>query len=80
MNINIGKEVLTFADIQIEKINFTAIKVVFSLRDVNIESVSVSQKISFGGKTVNTLLVTSMMIIKLSHYIQASKNYSVCKN
>ena len=75
-----GKEVLTFADIQIEKINFTAIKVVFSLRDVNIESVSVSQKISFGGKTVNTLLVTSMMIIKLSHYIQASKNYSVCKN
>ena len=75
-----GKEVLTFADIQIEKINFTAIKVVFSLRDVNAESVSVSQKISFGGKTVNTLLVTSMMIIKLSHYIQASKNYSVCKN
>ena len=75
-----GKEVLTFADIQIEKINFTAIKVVFSLRDINIESVSVSQKISFGGKTVNTLLVTSMMIIKLSHYIQASKNYSVCKN
>ena len=75
-----GKEVLTFADIQIEKINFTAIKVVFSLRDVNTESVSVSQKISFGGKTVNTLLVTSMMIIKLSHYIQASKNYSVCKN
>ena len=75
-----GKEVLTFADIQIEKINFTAIKVVFSLRDVNIESVSVSQKISFGGKTVNTLMVTSMMIIKLSHYIQASKNYSVCKN
>ena len=75
-----GKEVLTFADIQIEKINFTAIKVVFSLRDVNNESVSVSQKISFGGKTVNTLLVTSMMIIKLSHYIQASKNYSVCKN
>ena len=37
------------------------------LRDIDIEKVLVSNKISFGEKNINTLLVTSLMIIKLSH-------------
>ena len=49
------KEILTFRDIEIEK-KITA-------------KVLVSNKISFGEKTMNTLLVTYIMIIKLSHYM-----------
>ena len=36
---------------------------------VEIEKVLVSNKISFGDETISTLLVTCIMIIKLSHYI-----------
>ena len=39
------------------------------LKDIDIEKVLVSNDISSGKKTVNTLLVTCIMIIKLSHYI-----------
>ena len=41
-----GKEVLTFDDIEIEKINITVIKVLY------IEKVSVSNKISFDEKNL----------------------------
>ena len=43
-----GKEILTFGDIEIEKKN-TAIKVLY-LEDVDIEKVLVSNKISSGEK------------------------------
>ena len=57
-----GQEILTFADIEIEKNNFTTIK-------KNIEKVLVYNKISSGKKTINTLSVTCIIIINLSHYI-----------
>ena len=44
-----GKEILTFGDIEIEKINFTVIRLIL-LGDVEIEKVLVSNKISFGEK------------------------------
>ena len=45
-----GKEILMFRDIEIEKINFTAIRLLFFVKDVDIEKVLVSDKISFGEK------------------------------
>ena len=45
LNIKIGKEILTFRDIEIEKKFFTAIGF---LKYVDIEKVSVSNKIFFG--------------------------------
>ena len=68
-HIKIEKENLTFSDIEIEKINFTGIRLLFFKKDVDIEKVLVSSKISSGKKAINTLLVNCIMIIKLSHYI-----------
>ena len=62
-----GKEISTFGDIEFEK------KLFYHHHfggDVDTEKVLVSSKISFGEKTVNTLLVTCIMITNLSHYIQ----------
>ena len=42
----------------------------YFLKQCNIEKVLLSTNISFGKKTINTSLVTCIMIIKLSHYIQ----------
>ena len=39
------------------------------LQDVDVEKVLVSDKISFVGKSISTLLVARIMIINLSHYI-----------
>ena len=64
-----GKEVLTFGDIEIEKNKFYHHKSPTFLEDVDIEKVSVSKKISSGEKTINTFLVTRIIIITLSHYI-----------
>ena len=57
--------------LKLKNINFTTIKVLFFLENVNIENVLVSNKISSGEKkkTKNSLLVTCMMIIKLNNYI-----------
>ena len=44
-----GKEILTFGDIEIQKNEF-AIRFLFFLKDVDIEKVLVSSKISFGEK------------------------------
>ena len=51
------------------KKKFTVRRLRFFLGDVNIKKVLVSNKISFGKKTINTLLVTGTIIMKLSHYI-----------
>ena len=47
-HIKIEKENLTFSDIEIEKINFTAIRLLLFKKDVDIEKVLVSSKISSG--------------------------------
>ena len=64
-----GKEILTFGDIEIEKNKFYDHKSPTFLEDVDIEKVSVPNKTSSGEKTINTFLVTCIIIIKLSHYI-----------
>ena len=48
-----GKEILTFGDTQIEKSKFYRHKTPILLKDVDIEKVLVSNKISFGGKDYN---------------------------
>ena len=47
-HIKIEKENLTFSDIEIEKINFTTIRLLFFKKDVDMEKVLVSSKISSG--------------------------------
>ena len=47
-HIKIEKENLTFSDIEIEKINFSTIRLLFFKKDVDIEKVLVSSKISSG--------------------------------
>ena len=42
----------------------------YFLKQCNIEKVLLSTNISFGKETINTSLVTCIMIIKLNHYIQ----------
>ena len=64
-----GKGILTFGDIEMEWNKFYHYKSLVRLRDVDIEKALVSHKITFGIETINTLLVTCIMIIKLSHYI-----------
>ena len=54
-----GKKILSFANIEIEK-----------NEDAVIEKVLVSKKVSLGEKTINTFLATCIMMIKLSRYIQ----------
>ena len=63
------EDVITFGDIEFEKHKFHRYKCPLLLEDVDIDNVLVSNKISFGEKTINTLLFTFMMIVKLSHYI-----------
>ena len=45
-----GKEILTFGDTEIEKNKFYRYKSPIFLKDVNIEKLLVSNKISFGEK------------------------------
>ena len=42
------KEILMFGNIEIEKINFTVMRLLLFLGDVDIEKILVSNKISFG--------------------------------
>ena len=62
------KEILVFGDIEIEKDKFTAIKLDF-VKYSDINNVLESNNIFLVKNTINNLLVTCMMIIKLSHYI-----------
>ena len=65
-----GKEILTFVNIEIEKNKFYYNKNPAPLTDLNIEKVLVSNKIFYlVKKSINTLLVTCIMMIKLSHYL-----------
>ena len=64
-----GKEILTFDKIEIEKNKFNRRKSPVPLRDLDSEKVLVSNKISLGEKTIITLLVTCIMIIELNHCI-----------
>ena len=59
-----GKEILTFGDTEIEKIYFMAPKVLFFLKDKDIEKVLVLAIFILVKETKNTLLVTCIMIIK----------------
>ena len=57
-----------FGDIEIEKNRFYHNKIPILLKDVDIDKLSVSNKISMV-KKINTLLVTCIMVIKLNRYI-----------
>ena len=65
-----GKEVLILRDIEIWKNKFSRHQSHIFKKVVDIGKVLVSNKISYNEKAINTLLVTCIMIIKLSHYIQ----------
>ena len=67
-----GKEILTFGNIAIEKnISYRHKNPLLEEGkeggEVDIEKVLVSNKISFDEKNLNTLLVTCIMVIKLNH-------------
>ena len=62
-----AKQILTFGDTEIEKNTFYVNS--YFLGDVDIKNIIVSNNISFGEKVKKTLLVTCMMIMKLSHSI-----------
>ena len=62
--MKVGKEILTFGNIRIEKKNYRHITLIF-LGDVNFEKVLVSNKIIFGEKS--TLLVSCTMVVKSNH-------------
>ena len=65
--IKMGKEILTFGNIEIEKKKkFATIRPIF-LEDLDIEKILVSNKISFGEKTIRTLLFACIMVVKLNH-------------
>ena len=61
-----GKKNLTFGDIEIKKKIFYCHKSPDPLMDVDSEKVLVSNKFFLGEKTITTLLVTCIMIIKLN--------------
>ena len=66
-----GKEILTFGDTEVEKYEFYCHKRPIFLKDVGIEEVLVSKKISSDDKkTIIALLVTCITIIKFSRYIK----------
>ena len=62
--IKMGKEILTFGNIEIEK----KLSPIF-LGDVDIEKYYYLKRFLLVKKTISTLLVTCTMIIKLSHCI-----------
>ena len=64
------QKIKTFVEFEIEKHKLHRNKNLFLLEDVDTYNKLASNKISSGKKTVNTLLLTCMMIIKLSHYLQ----------
>ena len=62
-----GKEILTFGNIQIGKNKFYHYKTPIFWRDVDIEKVLLSDQISFGEKNISTLSITRKSLIKLNH-------------
>ena len=67
-HIKLGKEMLMFGNIEIEKSKFYCNKTPVPSTDVDIEKVLVSNRILLGAKkTISALLATCIMIIKLNH-------------
>ena len=65
-----GKEILTFVDIEIEKNKLYRYKSPIFLWNVDINNILVSSKISSGGNNYKYFIAYFLMlIIKLSHYI-----------
>ena len=64
-----GKEILTLTlkVLKLKKKKIYCHETPIFLRDVDIEKVLVSYKISFDEKPINTLLVTCIMVIMLNH-------------
>ena len=67
--IKVGKEISMFGNIEIKKNTFFRYKSSVPLRDLDIEKVLVSNKISFRKKAISIILATCIIIIKLSRYI-----------
>ena len=63
-----SKEILMQGNFEIKKNTLYRHKTPVRLRDVDIEKVLVSNKVSFGEKNKSTLLLTYIMIIKLNRY------------
>ena len=63
-----GKEIITFGNIEIEKQKFHSHKNQISIYDVNIDRIVVSNKGPFGWKDLNILLDTKIMK-KLCRYL-----------
>ena len=66
--MKIVEEIITVGDLETEKHKPHRYKSPIFLKDVDINNVLVSNKISSDEKTINILLVTCMIMIKLSHY------------
>ena len=65
--IKMGKK-FCVAILKLKKIIFIAVRPPKCLKDVDIEKVLVSNKISFGEQNCNYFLVTCIMIIKFRHH------------
>ena len=63
--MKMGKEILTFGNIRIEKKKIYRHITLIFLGDVDFEKVLVSNKIIFGEKS--TLLVSCIMVVKSNH-------------
>ena len=57
------------AILKLKKINFTTIRILFFLGIYIYRKVLVSNKYFLGKKTINTLFVICIMILKLSHHM-----------
>ena len=57
------------AILKLKEINFTTIRILFFLGIYIYRKVLVSNKYFLGKKTINTLFVTCIMILKLSHHM-----------
>ena len=76
-----GKEILTFGDTEIEKRKFTALRLLFFLKNVDIKKALVSNKISFGEKNYKYFIgylyndhkvkPLHIMILKTSVYLKS---------
>ena len=58
------KEIITFGNIEVEKLKFHQRKSPISLYDVNFDSIVVSNRVSFG-KSVLTILLDTKMVKKV---------------
>ena len=59
-----GKETITFGDIEVEKQIFYSHKNPISIYDVNIDKIVISNKVSLVKEVLNTLLVTKIVVGK----------------